>query len=239
MPLFSYFGIMTENNERCTGPMLKYPCLVLDHDDTVVQTEKTIGYPYFRYIIEKFRPGVEVTLRQFVNDCHRLGFAEMCRQLYQFTPEELQEEHEGWRGYVMSHVPDVFPGIERIIRRQKEAGGLVCVVSHSAVENITRDYRVHFGMQPDAIYGWDYPEEQRKPSPYPLLDIMERYNLSPKDLLVVDDTKLACQMAESAGVEIAFAAWSKDDFPKLAAEMRSLCHYSFDTVEDFEKFLFA
>ena len=25
--------------------MLKYPCLVLDHDDTVVQSEKTIGYP--------------------------------------------------------------------------------------------------------------------------------------------------------------------------------------------------
>ena len=28
--------------------MLKYPCLVLDHDDTVVQTERAIGYPYFR-----------------------------------------------------------------------------------------------------------------------------------------------------------------------------------------------
>ena len=28
--------------------MLKYPCLVLDHDDTVVQTERYIGFPYFR-----------------------------------------------------------------------------------------------------------------------------------------------------------------------------------------------
>ena len=27
--------------------MLKYPCLVLDHDDTVVQSEATVNYPYF------------------------------------------------------------------------------------------------------------------------------------------------------------------------------------------------
>lgn len=239
MPLSPLFDIMTENDERCAFLMLKYPCLVLDHDDTVVQTEKTIGYPYFRYILEQFRPGVEVSLQRFVNDCHRLGFADMCRELYQFTPQELQEEHEGWTGYVRTHIPDIFPGIDRIIKRQKELGGLVCVVSHSAFENISRDYNVHFGFQPDAIYGWDYPEEQRKPNPYPLLDIMERYNLTPKDLLVVDDTKLACQMAESAGVEIAFAAWSKEDFPLLAEEMRSLCQYSFDTVEEFEKFLFT
>ena len=27
--------------------MLKYPCLVLDHDDTVVQSEATVNYPFF------------------------------------------------------------------------------------------------------------------------------------------------------------------------------------------------
>ena len=27
--------------------MLKYPCLVLDHDDTVVQTMRTLSYPCF------------------------------------------------------------------------------------------------------------------------------------------------------------------------------------------------
>ena len=32
--------------------MLKYPCLVLDHDDTVVQSEKTIGYMMFGQITE-------------------------------------------------------------------------------------------------------------------------------------------------------------------------------------------
>ena len=43
--------------------MLKYPCLVLDHDDTVVQSEATVNFPYFVYILDQFRPGTKITLR--------------------------------------------------------------------------------------------------------------------------------------------------------------------------------
>ncbi len=218
--------------------MLKYPCLVLDHDDTVVQSEKTIGYPYFCYILDQFRPGEKITLEQYVRDCHDLGFAEMCRQRWQFTPQELVDEYIGWMGYVRTHIPDAYPGIGEIIRRQKEEGGMICVVSHSSVENITRDYDVHFGVRPDAIYGWDYPEEQRKPNPFPLEDIMERYGFGPEDMLVVDDMKLAWRMAHPLGVKIAFAAWSKTDFPEQATEMREICEYTFDTPKELERFLF-
>ncbi len=218
--------------------MLKYPCLVLDHDDTVVQTEKTIGYPYFCYILDQFRPGETISFSDYVHDCHNVGFAEMCRSRWQFTAQEQKDEYQGWMDYVMTHIPDAFPGIGNVIRRQKEEGGLICVVSHSSVVNITRDYKVLFGLQPDAIYGWDYPEELRKPNPFPLEDIMRKYRLSPKDLLVVDDMKLAWRMAHPLGVETAFAAWGKKDFPELAEEMRSICEYSFDSTEDLEKFLF-
>lgn len=219
--------------------MLKYPCLVLDHDDTVVQSEKTIGYPYFCYILDQFRPGEKISLEDYVLDCHNLGFAEMCRQRWQFTPQELVDEYRGWMNYVKTHIPDAIPGIGRVIRRQKEEGGLVCVVSHSSVENITRDYEVHFGIQPDAIYGWDYPEEQRKPNPFPLEDIMRKYGLTPEQLLVVDDMKLAWRMANPLGVKIAFAAWGKLDFPELSQEMRSLCDFTFESASDLERFLFS
>jgi len=216
----------------------KYQCLVLDHDDTVVQTEKTIGYPYFCYILDQFRPGETISLQDYVRDCHELGFAEMCRRRWNFTEQEQADEYKGWMDYVITHVPEIFPGIERVVRRQKEEGGLVCVVSHSSVQNITRDYAVHIGVQPDVIYGWDYPEELRKPNSFPLRDIMERYSLEPKDILVVDDMKLAWKMAEPVGVEVAFAAWGKQDFPELAREMRRLCAWSFDDPGDLEKFLF-
>lgn len=218
--------------------MLKFPCLVLDHDDTVVQSEKTIGYPFFCYILNRFRPEASISLQDYVRDCHNLGFAEMCRTRFQFTEQELIDEYHGWMDYVRIHIPDAFPGIGNVIRRQKQEGGLICVVSHSSIENITRDYEVHFGVQPDAIYGWDLPEEQRKPNPYPLVDIMERYGLSPEEILVVDDMKLAWRMAHPLGIKIAFAAWGKIDFPELAQEMRSLCDYSFDSTEELEKILF-
>ncbi len=228
---------------RQSGPsdgerMLKYKCLVLDHDDTVVQTEKTIGYPYFCYILDQFRPGEMISFSDYVHDCHNYGFAEMCRRRWQFTAAEQKAEYEGWMDYVITHIPEIFPGIADVIRRQKEEGGLVCVVSHSSVTNITRDYQVHFGIQPDAIYGWDYPEHQRKPNPFPLEDIMRRYSLKPEDLLVVDDMKLAWYMAQPVGVEIAFAAWGKQEFPELAKEMRNICDFSFDSAKDLEKFLF-
>lgn len=218
--------------------MLRYKCLVLDHDDTVVQTEKAIGYPYFKEYIERVRPGHSLTYPEYVADCNNMIFADMCRRKWQFTDEELLEEYLGWKAYSLQHMPPIFSGIDRIIHRQKEEGGLVCVSSLSSRDNITRDYAEHFGMQPDVIYDYDLPQEQRKPNPYSLLDIMARYDLAPEEILVVDDLKLAWRMAHPLGVPVAFAAWGKQEFPELAEEMRSLCDFSFDTTEALEHFLF-
>lgn len=217
--------------------MLKFPCLVLDHDDTVVQSEATINFPYFQIVMEQFRPGTKVTLRDYTDGCYRLGFAQMCREWYGFTEQELVDEYHGWQDYVRTHAPLPFPGIERIIRRQKQEGGVLCVVSHSCMENITRDY-AQFGIQPDDIYGWDLPEPLRKPSTYPLEQIMRKYGFRPQELLVVDDMLPGYQMAKEAGVPIAFSAWGRTDFPQISAQMRSLCDYTFDTVKELEQFLF-
>ena len=69
------------------------------------------------------------------------------------------------------------------------------MVSHSGQYNILRDYQAHFGMEPDEIYSWDMPKHTRKPAPYSLLEIMKKYGLSAKDLLVVDDLKPGYDMA--------------------------------------------
>lgn len=218
--------------------MLKYPCLVLDHDDTVVRSEATVNYPYFCYILGEFRPGATISLSKYVEGCCHLGFVDMCRRWFGFTEEELEAEYLGWKEYIKTHIPDPFPGMERIIRRQKKEGGLVCVVSHSCHMNITRDYETHFGILPDDIYGWDLPEEKRKPSTYPLECIMEKYRLAPKDLLVVDDMKPAYRMASRAGVPIAFAAWGRLEYPEIMKDMSECCDFTFRTTEELEKFLF-
>ncbi len=218
--------------------MLKYPCLILDHDDTVVQSEESINYPYFCYILDQFRPGETITLEEYMQGCNDYGFADMCRKWYQFSEQELIDEYCGWQAYIRNHIPLPFPGIGNLIQRYKAEGGILCVVSHSSKENITRDYNAHFGLQPDAIYGWDLPEEKRKPNPYPLLDIMRRYRLNANELLVVDDMKPAWEMAKSANVEIAFAAWGRKRFPSITQQMKEICNYSFDSPTELEKFLF-
>lgn len=218
--------------------MLKYPCLVLDHDDTVVQSEATVNYPYFCYILDQFRPGKTISLADYFHGCHSLGFAEMCRKKFGFTEQELVDEYTGWQQYIRDHIPAPFPGIDQVIKMQKEAGGLVCVVSHSGTENITRDYLTHFGFLPDEIYGWDLPEHQRKPNPYPLEQIMQKYTLTPAQLLVVDDMKPAYQMASAVGVKTAFAQWGKQGYPDICKEMQTLCDYTFTTPEALKNFLF-
>ena len=218
--------------------MLRYPCLVLDHDDTVVQTEREIGYPYFRDYIERIRPGQTLSFSEYVRDCNNTVFADMCRKKWNFTDAELQEEYLGWKAYSRLHIPPICPGIDRIIIRQKELGGLICVASLSTKEIIARDFMHHFGFLPDAVYDYDLPSNLRKPNSYALKDIMERFHLSPKDLLMVDDMKLGWQMANSVNVNTAYAGWTKAQFPELCAEMKELCDYSFFSTEDLEKFLF-
>ena len=218
--------------------MLKYPCLILDHDDTVVQTERAIGYPYFRDYLAKVRPGANLSFREYVHDCHNTVFPDMCREKWHFTDEEMHEEYSLWQAYCAENIPPIFDGVDSLVRRQKEAGGLVCVVSLSSHANITRDYQAHFGFQPDAVYACELPREIRKPNPWPLQDIMERFCMKPEDLLVVDDMKLGWTMAQAAGVKTVHAAWSKPDFPELMAEMKEICEHSFETVREFERFLF-
>ncbi len=219
--------------------MLKYKCLILDHDDTVVQSEATVNYPFFVEFLKKHRPGMTITAYEYVSECFHPGYIEMCRRRFGFTDEELDLEYSQWKEHIKTTVPAPYPGIEKILRRHREEGGLIVVSSQSAQENILRDYRTHFGVEPDVIFGWDLEPEQRKPSPYALQTVMEKYSLFPADLLVIDDMKPAVQMARAGGVEIAFAGWGRAEFPEICSEMEQLCDFSFYSTEDLAKFLFS
>jgi len=129
--------------------MLKYPCLVLDHDDTVVQSEATVNYPFFVEFLKEYRPGATISLHEYISGCFNPGYVDMCKQRFGFSDGELLIEYKGWKEYIRSHIPTAYEGIGRIIQRQKEAGGIVCVISQSAQENILRDYRTHFDTEPD------------------------------------------------------------------------------------------
>lgn len=218
--------------------MLKYPCLVLDHDDTMVQSESNINYPFFCEILQRFRPGASITLAEYTHDCFQKGFGQMCRTRFGFTDGEMEEEFQLWLAYVRTHIPPAFPGVSQIVHKQRALGGTICVVSHSSAENITRDYQTHFGLLPDEIYGWELSEALRKPSTYPLKDIMQKYGFAPEQLLVVDDMKPGYDMASKAGVPIAFSGWGRKDFPEICRQMEECCNFTFYNPDALERFLF-
>ena len=218
--------------------MLKYPCLVLDHDDTAVKSEITVNYPCFLDSLKKFRPGETMDYPEFVQWCFRYEFTEFLKIKYGFTDEELLEEYHMWQEYSKTNIPPAYEGIREIIHEQKKRGGLVCVASLSSRNNILRDYRLHFGMEPDLIFSCDDPRDQRKPGTYPLEQIMARYSLSPDQLLMVDDLKTGLQMANAVGVPFAFAGWSRLQNPDVLESMSKLCDISFRSPQELYRHLF-
>lgn len=218
--------------------MLNYRCLVLDHDDTVVRSEETVNYPSFLEALKVLRPGRTITREEFTRWCFSPGFSALCSDYIGLTPEEIDVQYDMWRSYVATHIPPPYDGLSPILTRWKQEGGLLCVSSHSARENILRDYRLHFGLEPDQIFDWDLGEDRRKPSPYALQEIMRLYDLRPDELLMVDDLKPGYDMAHACGVPFACAGWSHDD-PEIRAFLRRFSDFYLETVQELEPLLFG
>lgn len=217
--------------------MQKYKCLVLDHDDTVVMSTPEVHYPQFVESLKRLRPDISLTLEQFMLYCYEPGFHTLCMEILNYSEEEMEFQLSSWKQYVSNHSPRFYPDIKEIIEQQKSEGGLVCVVSHSCKENIERDYRNHCSILPDMIFGWELGENQRKPHPYPLEQIMKTYELSPKDLLMVDDLKPGFDMAQRCGVDFACAGWSHQ-IDAIANEMKKNCTNYLSNVRDLLHLLF-
>ena len=215
---------------------MKYKCLVFDHDDTVVNSTATIHHPCFVEYLKAFYPGETISLEDYFLLNFEPGFIPMCRERYGTTDEDLAFEARYWQDYVKNHIPAVYPGIRAIMEKQKAEGGLVCVVSHSFDYNIRRDYAANSLPEPDAVYGWERPEAQRKPWPFPLEDIMRRFSLRPSELLMIDDLKPGYDMALAAKVDFAAVGWSNDIAP-IEAFMRKNSPLYFKTVPEFAAFL--
>ena len=216
---------------------MKYKCLVLDHDDTVVDSTASIHYPAFLEALRIMRPGVTITLEDYFRENFDPGFIEYCTGKLHMTEEDLEVEVNIWKNYVENHIPHAYLGIKEIIERFKEEGGKVCVVSHSYDFNIRRDYEANKLPMPDMIFGWECPPEQRKPFPYALEQIAKAYDLEPKEMVMVDDLKPGYDMARSVGVPFVGAGWA-NDIPEIRNFMKQNSDYYFTKVSELQDFLF-
>ena len=215
---------------------MKYPCLVFDHDDTVVNSTATIHHPCFVKYLNTYRPGMTCSLEDYFLKNFDPGFLSMCRDDYGMSEEDLLGEGAFWRDYVKDHIPLAYDGIREIMERHKVQGGLICVVSHSYEDNIRRDYAANGLPDPDLVFGWEQPPERRKPEPWPLEEIMRRFGLRPQELLMIDDLKPGYDMAMACGVDFAAVGWA-NDIPQIERFMRAHCRRYFKTVPELAAFL--
>ena len=215
----------------------RFKALILDHDDTTVDSSPAVHYPALMDTVAQLRPEYKISYHRFMDYCFELGFNDYCRKILGFSGEEMEFELKNWQKFSSGVIPSAYEGMARIIARQKEAGGVVCVVSHSHENYILRDWRTNFGCLPDAVYSWDMGEEWRKPSTKPLEDISKKFGIDFSDMIMVDDLKAGYDMARAAGVTFAAAGWGQPT-EKVRAFMRSNCDHYFDTATELEEYLF-
>ncbi|MCR4683010.1 MAG: HAD hydrolase-like protein [Clostridiales bacterium] len=224
------------NTTQKTGT--KYRILVLDHDDTSVHSTPEINWPAFVDTLSKLRPGVTFTYDEFMELCFDPGFDDLCRKILRFNEEEMVFEVANWKRFGEATVPTGVDGIRGIVEAQRRAGGVVAVVSHSVEKTIRRDWNARFGTLPDVIYAWDDDPLRRKPSPFPLADLTERFGCSPSDILVVDDLKHGYDMAAAAGCDFAYAGWAESARSTRLFMRDNASHY-LETPKDLEELLFS
>ncbi len=216
---------------------MRYKCLVLDHDDTVVSSTAEIHYPAFLEALRIMRPGETISVDDYFRYNFDPGFIEFCKGRYNMTDEEFKREELIWKEYVSTRIPSVYPGMKEVIERQKSEGGLVVVSSHSFDFNIRRDYEANGLPEPDEVFGWELPDDRRKPDTYALEVISKKYGLDKKDMVVIDDLKPGYDMARAYGVDFIGAGWC-NNVPEIRAFMQKNSDVYFDDTRKLFEYLF-
>ncbi len=217
---------------------LRYKCLVLDHDDTVMNSTVEANYPNMCQILERLRPNdKDLPLQEFIEG-NSHGFGPWARRRWGFTEEEMTWQYEFWRQNVMDRRPTMIDGMAEFLADFRRAGGIICVASHSYRDMIEKDYLAGCGFLPDYISSFDDPPQLCKPNPHPVFEAMDRFGLAKSDILVVDDLNTGHDMAAAAGVDFAAAFWCVTT-PTVEADLTASSTYAFHKVEELRQLIFG
>ncbi len=218
---------------------MKYKCIILDHDDTAVDSTADIHYPAHLETMKVLRPEDDIiSLEDWLLKNFHPGVMEYMREELKFSDKEIEEEYRIWQEYTQTRHPEFYPGFIEIIREYKENGGRVAVVSHSSEDFIKRDYeRAGAGDIPEIIFGWHMDEDKRKPAPFPVKEqILKEFGIRREEALIIDDLKPAVIMGRRTGVDVAGAGWGHQ-IPEIVTYMKDNCHHYFHELEGLKELL--
>jgi phosphoglycolate phosphatase/pyrophosphatase PpaX len=216
---------------------LRFACLILDHDDTAVDSTAAVHYPAHVEAMRVLRPGrPPVSLEGWFLKNFHPGIMPYLIEELGLNAEELAVEFEIWRSYTTRRTPHFFPGFLQALGEYRKRGGKIAVISHSEPEVIRGHYQAAGPLVPDLVFGWDEEEEKRKPSPWPVRQVLASLGIPGAQALVLDDLKPGVLMARGAGVAVAGAGWAHN-IGEIREYMQAHCLAYFETVEAFRDFL--
>jgi beta-phosphoglucomutase-like phosphatase (HAD superfamily) len=217
-----------------------YRCILIDHDDTAVDSTSVIHYPAHVEALRVLRPGRTPPSKEqwLLRNFH--GIMEYLAGDLAMTKEELATEFEIWRSWTTTVVPPFFPGFLNLLSDYRAQGGKVVVISHSEAEVIERHYRAARTppFVPDLIFGWEHEAEKRKPSPWPVREALHRLGCRAGEALIVDDLKPGVLMARATGVAFAAAGWSHQ-VAEIEQYMRSQADMYCASIDDLRAVLLS
>eukprot|EP00397_Hematodinium_sp_SG-2012_P040342 GEMP01044181.1.p1 GENE.GEMP01044181.1~~GEMP01044181.1.p1 ORF type:complete len:225 (+),score=35.93 GEMP01044181.1:72-746(+) len=190
---------------------LKVRCLMVDFDDTVVDSTTTIHHPAYVAGLKRLRPDLEpLSLEGWFKMNHAPGVSAYLESIY--NEEQQKVEFKMWTDVLAkSAIPEFYPEIVKILQEFKASGGFLAIVSHNQVDYIERAFNEEGkGVVPDCIFGWHADKEKRKPALWPAQEIMRLAKVGPEDCLMLDDLTPGLKMAEGASIPYCVAAWQHD-----------------------------
>ncbi len=221
---------------------MNYKYLLIDHDDTCVDSTPKIHYP--SHIIQMKRLGREdeiLSLEEWLKVNYSPGITEYLDSTLKLNSSEKDMCYRIWREHSTGKIPRFFPGILQLMDKFKRLGGTVVVVSHSEEEMIRDHYsrqKESPGFFPDLIIGWNGDGSKNKPDPWPVFNVMEKYGAEKREIIVVDDLKPGIIMAAKAGVDSAGVGWSHR-IPEIMEDMKENCTFYVSTVDELGELLFG
>jgi len=218
----------------------RYRCLIIDHDDTAVESTAAIHYPAHLAALKILRPGrTPPTLDEFfLVNFH--GFMEYLTGELSLTEPELVRAFDMWRQWTAGRIPLFYPGFLALLRDYRTAGGKIAVVSHSEARSIEEHYRAADGepFMPDLVFGWHNDAALRKPSPWPVKEALRRLGCTPDEAVVVDDLKPGLLMSQACGVRFVAAGWAHR-VAEIETYMRAHASAYCTSVDDLRTILFV
>jgi beta-phosphoglucomutase-like phosphatase (HAD superfamily) len=122
---------------------MRYRCLIIDHDDTAVDSTRQVHHPSHVRSMQLLRPEHRpISVEGWLAKNSEPGLLGYLVNDLRLTEEELATSFQIWREFTANAAPTFYPGFLDALAAYRAEGGAIVVASHSESHVIRRHYQV-------------------------------------------------------------------------------------------------